>query len=79
MGTQFIAPGKRPLPAQPPLPESPSEPIERLAEVHAGLGLSLGAPSLMPQNWDGARADHDWIVGVMGQQTFGMGRSLTAV
>ena len=79
VGTQFIAPGKRPLPAQPPLPESPSEPIERLAEVHAGLGLSLGAPSLMPQNWDGARADHAWIVGAMCQQTFGAGRSMTGV
>ena len=78
-GTQFIAPGKRPIPTQPPLPESPSEPIERLAEAHADRGLSLGALSLMPQNWDGARTDHDWIVGAMCQQTFGVGRSMTDV
>ncbi len=32
----------------------------------------------MPQNWDRARADHAWIVGVMCQQTFGVGRSITA-
>ena len=78
-GTQFVAPGKRPLSRQPGLPESPSAPIERLAEAHADLGLSLNALSLMPQNWDGARADHDWIVGVMCQQTFGVGRSMTDV
>ncbi len=68
-----------PIPTRSPLPESPSEPIERLAEAHADRGLSLGAQSLMPQNWDGARADHAWIVGVMAQQTFGVGRSMTGV
>jgi len=76
-GTQFVAPGKRPT--RQPLPESPSAPLERLAEAHADRGLSLGALSLMPQNWDGARADHAWIVGVMCQQTFGAGRSITGV
>ncbi len=78
-GTKFVAPGRPPIPTRPPLPESPSEPIERLAEAHADRGLSLGALSLMPQNWDGARADHAWIVGVMAQQTFGVGRSMTDV
>ncbi len=78
-GTKFIAPGKPPIPTRSPLPESPSEPIERLAEAHADRGLSLGTLSLMPQNWDGARADHAWIVGVMAQQTFGVGRSMTDV
>ncbi len=72
-GTKFVAPGRPPIPTRPPLPESPSEPIERLAEAHADRGLSLGALSLMPQNWDGARADHAWIVGAMAQQTFGVG------
>jgi len=33
----------------------------------------------MPQHWDGAPADHAWIVGVMAQQTFGVGRSVTDV
>ncbi len=75
-GTQFVAPGKRPIPMRAPLPESPSAPIERLAEVHAERGLPLGALSLMPQHWDGAPADHEWIVGVMAQQTFGVGRSM---
>ncbi len=78
-GTEFVAPGKRPIPTRPPLPKSASEPIERLAEAHADRGLSLGALSLMPQNWDGARADHAWIVGVMCQQTFGVRRSMTDV
>ena len=78
-GTKFVAPGKPPIPTRSPLPESPSEPIERLAEAHADRGLSLGTLSLMPQNWDGARADHAWIVGVMAQQTFGVGRSMTDV
>ena len=76
-GTQFVAPGKRPT--RQPLPESPSAPLERLAEAHADRGLSLGALSLMPQHWDGAPADHEWIVGVMAQQTFGVGRSMTDV
>ncbi len=75
-GTQFVAPGKRPIPIRPPLPESPSAPIERLAEAHAERGLPLGALSLMPQHWDGAPADHAWIVGMMCQQTFGVGRSI---
>ena len=48
-GTEFVAPGKRPT--RQPLPESPSAPLERLAEAHADRGLSLGALSLMPQNW----------------------------
>ncbi len=78
-GTEFVAPGKRPISTRPPLPKSPSEPIERLAEAHADRGLSLGALSLMPQNWDGARADHAWTVGAMCQQTFGVGRSSTGV
>ena len=78
-GTKFVAPGRRPLPTRPPLPESPSAPIERLAEAHADLGLSLGALSLMPQNWDGSPADHEWIVGMMCQQTFGVGRSSAGV
>ncbi len=78
-GTQFVAPGKRPLPMRAPLPESPSAPIERLAEAHAERGLPLDALSLMPQHWDGAPADHAWIVGVMAQQTFGVGRSVTDV
>ena len=78
-GTQFIAPGKRPILTRPLLPRSPSAPIERLAEAHADLGLPLGALSLMPQNWDGARADHGWIVGAMCRQTFGVGRSMTDV
>jgi len=78
-GTEFVAPGKRPIPTRPRLPESPSAPIERLAEAHAERGLSLGALSLMPQHWDGARADHAWIVGVMCQQTFGAGRSIAGV
>ncbi len=33
-GTQFAAPGKRPLPTRYPLPQSPSALIERLAEAH---------------------------------------------
>ncbi len=75
-GTKFVAPGKPPIPTRSPLPESPSEPIERLAEAHADRGgLALGALSLMPQNWGGARADHAWIVGAMCQQTLGVGRS----
>jgi len=78
-GTQFVAPGKRPIPMRPPLPESPSAPVEKLAEAHAEHGLSLGELSLMPQHWDGARADHAWIVGVMAQQTFGVGRPMTGV
>ena len=78
-GTQVIAPGKRPILTRPLLPRSPSAPIERLAEAHADLGLPLGALSLMPQNWDGARADHGWIVGAMCRQTFGVGRSMTDV
>jgi hypothetical protein len=78
-GTEFVAPGKRPIPMRSPLPESPSAPIERLAEAHADRGLSLGALSLMPQNWDGERADHAWIVGAICQQTFGVGRSSAGV
>jgi hypothetical protein len=78
-GTQFVAPGKRPIARQPPLPEAPSAPIERLAEAHADRGLPLGALSLMPQHWDGARADHAWIVGALCQETFGVGRSMTGV
>ena len=72
-GAQFVTPGKRPIPTRSPLPESPSEPIERLAEAHADRGLSLSALSLMPQHWDGARADHAWIAGAMAQQTFRVG------
>jgi len=72
-GTKFVAPGRPPIPTRSPLPESPIEPIERLAEAHADRGLSLAALSLMPQHWDGARADHAWIVGAMAQQTFGVG------
>ena len=78
-GPEFIAPGQRPIPTRPPLPESQSAPIGRLAEAHADRGLSLGALSLMPQNWDGERADHAWIIGMMCQQTFGAGRSITGV
>jgi len=47
--TQFVAPGRRPIPTRCPLPKSPSAPIEQLAEAHEDHGLSLGAPPLMPQ------------------------------
>ena len=75
-GIELVAPGRRPIPTRAPLPDSPSAPIERLAEAHADRGLSLSALSLMPQSWDGARADHEWIVGALCQQTFGERRSI---
>ena len=75
-GIELVAPGRRPIPTRAPLPDSPSAPIERLAEAHADRGLSLSALSLMPQSWDGARADHEWIVGALCQQTVGERRSI---
>jgi hypothetical protein len=61
---------KVPIPKSGIPPACPSDAVESLAEGHADRGLDLDELTLIPPDYDGEPADHDWVVQVMYQQTF---------